>query len=175
MLTRKIDFPEPPYAGTASIVPLSTLRDLVEEGIQMRHCVSAYAHRVAVGDYYVYRVLKPVRATLAIFWYNNHWVCSQLKGAGNTMISRADREAILAEFFDGFCERGAIKAASDEREDWPGVVEAPDDPVPFNEPIPLDPWVPCDRDGHPLLVFSDAARSAAETIRTVFSGRRVAL
>ena len=174
MLTRKIDFPEPPYVGTDAIVPLCTLKDLVEEGIQMRHCVAAYANRVAGGAYYVYRVLKPVRATLAIFWYKNHWECSQLMGFGNLMLARADREAILTEFFDGVCVRGAIKSTPDEREDWAVGVEAQADPVPFDEAIPPEPWVPCDRDGHPLLVFSDAARSAVETIRTVFSGRRVA-
>lgn len=168
MMTRDVVFPEPPYAGTAFIVPLCNMRDLVEEGLQMRNCVASYARWVVDGAYYIYRVLKPVRATLAISWYKNHWYGSQLKGVGNLMLARADHDEIIDTLFRGICLRGPLKKLPDPYEDEPapGVMDVP---VPFDDPLPPAPGVPCDRNGHPLLFYSDEAGAALEALRSIFA------
>ena len=59
-------FPPPPLSGTASIVPLTTPKDLKEEGRQQNNCVGSYEAAVRCGAYYIYRVRRPERATLSI-------------------------------------------------------------------------------------------------------------
>lgn len=63
-------FPSPPFAGTKHIRPILTPGDLYREGEAMQHCVGTYARDVAEGNYYIYRVLAPVRATLSL---RSHW------------------------------------------------------------------------------------------------------
>lgn len=59
-------FPEPPLPGTDSIVPITTLTDLFEEGESMHHCVATYAEKVFKNNIYIYKVLTPERATLTV-------------------------------------------------------------------------------------------------------------
>lgn len=59
-------FPVPPLEGNADIAPITTLYELSEEGADMQHCALHYARRIFAGDFAVYRVLNPERATLAI-------------------------------------------------------------------------------------------------------------
>lgn len=56
----------PPLPGTASIRPIRTVEELREEGRLMEHCVGSYVNSVANGDSYIYKVLRPQRATLQI-------------------------------------------------------------------------------------------------------------
>ena len=60
------NFPPPPYGGTDSILPITDIDDLIEEGASMRHCVTSYASLVAEGRCYIYRVISPQRATMEI-------------------------------------------------------------------------------------------------------------
>jgi hypothetical protein len=166
--SRNLDFPPPPYAGTADLEPIRTLKELVEEGEQMRHCVASYADRIAGGSYYVYRVLKPIRATLAISWHGNRWMASELQGFGNALLRSVDFDGIVNSFFEGVCLRGPTAKSTDDEE---GVISAVDlVDLSFDSDIAAPPpWVPCDAVGHPLLLFSPASRATAETIRAVFT------
>ncbi len=78
-------FPPPPVPGMDTIVPITTAKDLVEEGEMQHNCVASYIRRVVFHKrYYIYRVLEPERCTLALFLgANNTWCLSELKLAHN--------------------------------------------------------------------------------------------
>lgn len=59
-------FPDPPYVGTDTIIPINTLDGLLDEEEAMLHSVTDSRHRIAEGIEYIYRVLAPVRGTLFI-------------------------------------------------------------------------------------------------------------
>jgi hypothetical protein len=80
--------PEPPLAGTDSITPVHTLTQLKKEGKEQSHCVASYSRRIAQGGTYVYRVLKPERATLSIVRDSGgRWCRGELYCAGNHPVS----------------------------------------------------------------------------------------
>ncbi len=76
-------FPPPPLPGDADIIPITTIKDLLDEGAEMHNCVGSYAEKVLYGECYIYRVLRPQRATLEISDTGDmHHIC-QLKLAYN--------------------------------------------------------------------------------------------
>jgi hypothetical protein len=88
-------FPPPPLPGTPDIVPLRAAQTLVDEGRQQHNCVAGYAERVAGGDTYIYRVLRPQRATLSLVrWPGGGWQIGELLQAGNHAVSTATRRAV---------------------------------------------------------------------------------
>ncbi len=74
--------PPPPPPG---FVPLRTSADLRKEGREMSNCVGSYWSRVQRGQYAVYRVLEPERATLGLRFnrVRGAWWIDQLKGPAN--------------------------------------------------------------------------------------------
>jgi hypothetical protein len=74
--------PPPPPPG---FVPLRTSADLRKEGREMSNCVGSYWGRVQRGQYAVYRVLEPERATLGLRFNRARgaWWIDQLKGPAN--------------------------------------------------------------------------------------------
>ncbi|MFO1076388.1 MAG: hypothetical protein U1E73_01525 [Planctomycetota bacterium] len=81
-------FPRPPLRGNADIVALTSPQDLAVEGVQQRNCVASYAPAVARGDTFVYRVLAPERATLALRRSPaGHWYRSELRASCNRPVS----------------------------------------------------------------------------------------
>jgi hypothetical protein len=90
-------FPPPPVPGSDDIVPLRAPQALVEEGRQQRNCVAGYTERVAGGDTYIYRVLRPQRATLSLVrWPGGRWQIGELLRAGNHPVSAMTRRAVEA-------------------------------------------------------------------------------
>lgn len=88
-------FPAPPVRGTMSIVPLAGPRDLIAEGLRQHNCVASYAPAVARGDTFIYRVLRPERATLAIrLESGDRWYCAEIRAACNGRVSRATEQAV---------------------------------------------------------------------------------
>jgi hypothetical protein len=88
-------FPRPPVAGTASIVPLRTPRDLVIEGEQQHNCVATYARWVERSEVFVYRVVAPQRATLSLRRQpDGSWGISELLAACNRRVSWQTRHAV---------------------------------------------------------------------------------
>jgi len=78
-----LPFPPPPLPGTASIVPLTTPKDLKEEGRRQSNCVGSYEAAVRSGACYIYRVLRPARATLSITNSAYGWHVQTLLGPAN--------------------------------------------------------------------------------------------
>jgi hypothetical protein len=88
-------FPPPPIRGTETIVPLTEPRALIVEGVRQKNCVASYAHSVARGDTFIYRVLAPERATLAIRpAEGGAWYVSELLAACNEDVSAATARAV---------------------------------------------------------------------------------
>jgi len=56
----------PPINGSDSILPITNFKDLVIEGQQQRNCVKSYHDEILSGNYYVYKVVSPERATLGL-------------------------------------------------------------------------------------------------------------
>ena len=92
-------FPDPPFMGTADIRPIMTPDDLFIEGYDMHHCVGMYADSVAQGAEYIYRVLRPVRATLSIRRHGRQWVSGQLFKASNQQVEEVLSHSIYADLF----------------------------------------------------------------------------
>jgi len=81
-------FPRPPLRGTKVIVPICTAEELIEEGRVQRNCVATYAERIQRRHTFIYRVLKPERATLSIVrGPDGDWQISELQRWGNSGIS----------------------------------------------------------------------------------------
>jgi hypothetical protein len=92
-----VRFPPPPIPGSDDIVPLRAPQALVEEGRKQHNCVAGYAERVAGGDTYIYRVLRPQRATLSLVrWPGGGWQIGELLMAGNHPVSATTRRAVQA-------------------------------------------------------------------------------
>jgi hypothetical protein len=89
-----IPFPPPPLPGTADILPLTTAADLVQEGEEMRHCVAIYGPRVRAGECYVYRVLRPTRATVSLVRQGQRWELEQVAGIANADVPDEVLEAV---------------------------------------------------------------------------------
>jgi hypothetical protein len=99
---RKQPFPPPPVPGTNDIVPVESYPDLRREGRDQCNCVASYLPRILKGHVYIYRVLAPERATLAIApGYDGYWRRSQLEAGGNRlagMHARLTVDAWLARY-----------------------------------------------------------------------------
>lgn len=91
---RNIPFPPPPLAGTDTIVPVPDRRALKAEGARMHHCVASYERRVHAGETYIYRVLEPERATLALAHRYGQWTVTELKRSYNREVSEETRQAV---------------------------------------------------------------------------------
>jgi len=91
----KLKFPPPPVPGTNDIVPLTEPHQLGEEGREQRNCVGGYCERVAAGKVFIYRVLKPERATLSLQpAANGEWGIDQLLRACNQPVSPKTLRAV---------------------------------------------------------------------------------
>ena len=82
-------FPAPPIQGNEVIVPITTARELAEEGKEQRNCALSYSARIYRGQSYVYKVLGPERATLSLEKQNGgYWMIGQLLKERNQPVSR---------------------------------------------------------------------------------------
>lgn len=89
-----LGLPPPPFPGTRSIVPLTSAKQMREESEEQQHCVKAYTDHVLRGGLYIYKILAPERATLAIKKGANGWCKSELKAAYNRRVSQATVRAV---------------------------------------------------------------------------------
>jgi hypothetical protein len=94
-------FPHPPIPGSGDIVPLRAPRALIEEGRQQNNCVATYAEGVAGGGIFVYRVLRPQRATLSLERVSGRWQVGELLRAHNQPASAATWRAV-ERWLDGY-------------------------------------------------------------------------
>jgi hypothetical protein len=88
-------FPPPPVQGTQDFVPLTSGEQLKAEGLHQRNCVGSYARKAKDGNLYIYKVLSPERATLAIApGPDGFWRRAEIECAGNHPVSRATKAAV---------------------------------------------------------------------------------
>lgn len=92
------DLPAPPFAGTKTIVPITSKWMLRQEGRVQHNCVASYVSQVARGRVAIYRVLEPERATLSLVRSRGRWRLQQLKGPCNANVTPATREAVRQWF-----------------------------------------------------------------------------
>jgi hypothetical protein len=76
-------FPSPPLPGSSDIVPITTFSALREEAETQRNCVLGYAGSVRNREAYLYRVLRPERATVEVTCQDGVWALGQVKLARN--------------------------------------------------------------------------------------------
>jgi len=90
-----LDFQPPPVPGTEDIVPLTSMAQLQAEGRKQSNCVGTYGRRVKSGSLYIYKILRPERATLAISRNaGGRWVIAELEAAKNTPAGKSTRAAV---------------------------------------------------------------------------------
>lgn len=87
--------PFPPLKGTPEIVPIRTMEELIEEGDAQDNCVATYAERVQRRSLFIYRVLKPERATLSIVRSpDGDWRIGELETRSNGEVSAMTRHLV---------------------------------------------------------------------------------
>tara|TARA_R110001599_G_scaffold117525_1_gene285933 strand:+ start:7352 stop:8506 length:1155 start_codon:yes stop_codon:yes gene_type:complete len=64
--TPLIYYTVPPVRGNEFIIPITNNHALMNEGAVQHNCVVSYHNRIILGKYYVYKILKPERATLGL-------------------------------------------------------------------------------------------------------------
>ncbi|WP_417514720.1 PcfJ domain-containing protein [Marinobacter sp.] len=77
------DYPAPPIPAIDGIEPLVSWLELLNEGSSMHHCVGSYDTFVALGEVFVYRMMKPERLTISLEHRNNTWVIGEVRGIRN--------------------------------------------------------------------------------------------
>lgn len=88
-------YPAPPLPGTPAICPITTYRQLLQEGQTQRHCVAVYHDRIRAGHYYVYQVLAPERYTLGLSLEPGRPPrIDQLQGERNARVGEATLAAV---------------------------------------------------------------------------------
>lgn len=97
LLDHDLRLPPPPIRGTAEIVPLTSVRSMTAETVEMRNCVASLAKDVAISrNVYAYATVPPLeRCTLAIAKRGETWVLSELKRKHNQEPSGETRRAVL--------------------------------------------------------------------------------
>ena len=96
---RKGLFPAAPIQGTIDIVPIKNVAELTTEGWEQKNCVGSYAKRVKAREVYIYRVLRPERATLSIGPTGGGWGIRELKCKCNESVS-PETEAAVQRWLD---------------------------------------------------------------------------
>ena len=94
-LEERNQFPPPPIGGNAHIVPLTNAEELIREGREQHNCVGSYADKVRTKQVYIYRILCPERATLAIEpGPDGNWEIQQLYVACNKPVKDETTSAV---------------------------------------------------------------------------------
>ncbi len=91
--------PAPPLPNNDQVTALTTQRDIVEEGVKMRHCIGSYLGRVVNGDYAVYRMVEPERLTIGVFKRRDgSLVLDDIRGRRNAIASE-EASALVESWF----------------------------------------------------------------------------
>ena len=87
-------FPEPPLPGTQNIVPITSGPELQEESQAMGHCVVSLIPDILNGDLFVYRIVAPERATVALALTTTaeqpgttRWSFNEIQGPNNCEVT----------------------------------------------------------------------------------------
>ena len=87
--------PPPPFRGTTNIVPILSVDELLKEGKLQDNCVATYAERIRKRTTFIFRILKPERATLSLVKGNDGaWTIGELECRGNASVSTTTRRIV---------------------------------------------------------------------------------
>jgi len=88
--------PEPPVVSCDGISALTTQEMIVDEGLQMDHCILSYIGRVLAGKYYVYQMTEPERLTIGLKKSTaGLWSIDQVKGKCNAVPGEGSMNVVL--------------------------------------------------------------------------------
>jgi len=101
------NFLAPPLEGTETIIPITGSQDLAREGQEQHHCVRGYEGMIKDGNYYVYKILLPERATLGLRLHKNGPpTIDQLLLSCNENVSRKTRKQVKKWLREAIALRG---------------------------------------------------------------------
>lgn len=92
--------PHAPLEASTDIVPIRTVLELWVESVQMAHCAYARLGSYRRGRAFVFRVLRPERATLEVRCVGEELVLWELRAAQNRPVS-AETELAVRHWFEG--------------------------------------------------------------------------
>ena len=117
-------FPAPPFPGNSWLTPVTTLMELIREGIRQHVCIASAAGGIIGGQMYVYRVFQPwQRATLLIakeLEGHGHWSIADCRSACNAAV-----DAALLQRIHAWLEAGNAARNSQPSSDCPGQLLFP--------------------------------------------------
>lgn len=93
-LGMEMTYPRPPIPGIQGIEPITQSTELLLEGQQQDNCVFSYHDKIFNGDYYVYKITIPQRATLGIEIADGEIHFDQLYLRQNQPVSDATRSRV---------------------------------------------------------------------------------
>ena len=91
-------FPRPPLAETAEIRAIRSVHELIAESRIQKNCVATYAPAIREGEVFIYKVLRPHRATLELKLRGGAWVRGDLRLSCNR-IPGPEVERVVSEWF----------------------------------------------------------------------------
>lgn len=95
---RRIPFPNPPYVGSNTLIPLDSASALLAEGRRMRHCVGNMVESVIAGSTYYYSWRGAEQATVEIGRFRSQlWSRMKAYGYRNAPVSLLTLRDILTD------------------------------------------------------------------------------
>lgn len=94
-------FPPPPVlpaTGCSGIRPITSPKQLYQHAEKEHNCAFSFSEAISQGQYYIYAVDHPVRATLSFVRGENSWVLCDVLGPANTALPEWTREYVLSAF-----------------------------------------------------------------------------
>ncbi|MFA6700081.1 MAG: PcfJ domain-containing protein [Thiomicrospira sp.] len=88
-------YPTCPFEESDAIIQVKTAYELMQEGTEMAHCVASYHKRVLNGEYFVFKVFAPERATLGLHFVRGQLRIDQLRLKRNATPSKETQEAVF--------------------------------------------------------------------------------
>ncbi len=91
-------FPPPPFIPPpeTGITPITDGFQLCREAREQLNCCASYTNLILQGDYFIYRVEQPVRATLGIRCTDRRWRPDQVQLKGNHQVPAPIADALFS-------------------------------------------------------------------------------
>lgn len=108
-------WPEPPLPESDLIKPITSSRELIQEGKSQRHCIATYADHIAVGVYFAYRMTGPTRCTVGLKWDGQRWALDQICGGANSRIEEKQTK-LVHDWMGSHADHAAVLRSDVARE-----------------------------------------------------------
>ena len=111
-------FPKPPLDGCETIQRITSIEALSDWGHQEHNCVETYVYQILCSKVYIYAVLAPQKATLAIAPSGRGWGIRQLLAARNASVERKTYLHVMEWLKRSTSSSQGIPMASSRRAGW---------------------------------------------------------